>query len=147
VKPRLDVFVVRTQSRSFSSLVCDQCGMLVCDVQPGDTLAVLVATVTEHVCERLVHDYAGEKTLQEMIAEIEEQCVIRKIWRANAGWGMMTMTFAVAESHAERAKSARRQGASRAAYDPCEGGVVHRYHETLEACVRAEHARICGSDP
>lgn len=31
-------------------LTCDGCGDVVCDVEDGDTLAVLARTVSDHVC-------------------------------------------------------------------------------------------------
>lgn len=32
-------------------LTCDRCGFIVCDIEHGDTLAVLAATARDHNCE------------------------------------------------------------------------------------------------
>lgn len=59
-------------------------------------------------------------TVDEMIAAIEQQVCIRKLWRCNAGWGM---SFHI-------------DGRD----------VVYRYYDTVEECVRGEYLRLAEAD-
>lgn len=50
---QLDRFVVRQSNdpvKADPELTCDACGEHLCDVEPGDTLSVLVLTAHGHDC-------------------------------------------------------------------------------------------------
>jgi hypothetical protein len=71
------------------------------------------------------------KSINEMIAAIEEKVCIRNIWRCNAGWGMR---FAL---NREQRLSLLPSNFILKGDDPC---TVFSYYNSLEECVKSEYA-------
>lgn len=93
------------------------------------------------------------KTINGMINAIEARHCIRKLWRCNAGWGMMFVRDYVMQTEPPwPGPKARNYDKKLAAYHKwsaerkwlCETNqVVYKYYPTVESCVKAEYrARV-----
>jgi hypothetical protein len=92
--------------------------------------------------------------IDRLMNAIEECVTVRKLWRCNAGWGLMIIRDHEVEpeppfpNHSEDQETRERKSAELRAWrirrqaTEIEHSYIDRYYASIEECVRSEHERI-----